>query len=132
MVIFAVSLAISCIIITFLSLNSQYRSRKALLWWQTRQWMRMQTVILTLLVCGFFTNQTGLPLSPELRERIQSQINNLAIEARPTGVKKLKNRENGYRIKVGNYRILYDIFDALILIIIVEVGHRSKIYKDKS
>ncbi|MEA5597156.1 type II toxin-antitoxin system RelE/ParE family toxin [Rivularia sp. UHCC 0363] len=71
-------------------------------------------------------------LSLELQERIQDRIDNLAIEPRPDGVKKLKDRENGYRIRVGDYRILYDIFDAVLLISVVEVGHRSNIYKDKN
>ncbi len=71
-------------------------------------------------------------LSPELQERIQARIDDLAIEARPNGVKKLKNREFGYRIRVGDYRVLYDIFDNILLITVVEVGHRSKMYKDKS
>lgn len=71
-------------------------------------------------------------LSSELQKRIQNKIDNLAIEPRPDGVKKLKGRENGYRIRVGDYRILYDIFDDVLLISVVEVGHRSNIYKDKS
>lgn len=70
-------------------------------------------------------------LSPELQERIQVKIDDLATEPRPDGVKKLKNRDSGYRIRVGNYRIMYDIIDDILLIIIVEVGHRSNIYKDK-
>ena len=71
-------------------------------------------------------------LPSEIQERIQVKINSLAIEPRPDGVKKLKGRENGYRVRVGDYRILYDVFDDVLLVIIVEVGHRSNIYKDKS
>lgn len=71
-------------------------------------------------------------LSPELRERIQLKIDDLAIEPRPNGVKKLKNREDAYRIRVGNYRILYDIFDQVLLVSVVEVEHRSQVYKDES
>ncbi len=70
-------------------------------------------------------------LSPELQERIQVKINNLATEPRPDGVKKLKNRENGYRIRIGDYRVIYDIFDDILLIVIVRIGHRGNIYKDK-
>ncbi|MBE9215992.1 type II toxin-antitoxin system RelE/ParE family toxin [Plectonema cf. radiosum LEGE 06105] len=71
-------------------------------------------------------------LSSELQERIQTKIDSLAIEPRPDGVKKLKGRENAYRIRVGDYRILYDIFDDILLISVVEVGHRSNIYQNKS
>lgn len=71
-------------------------------------------------------------LSPELQERIQVKIDDLATEPRPNGVKKLKGRENGYRIRVGDYRIIYDIYDDVLLITVVEVGHRSEVYKDDS
>ncbi|MEM6754410.1 MAG: type II toxin-antitoxin system RelE/ParE family toxin [Cyanobacteria bacterium P01_C01_bin.38] len=52
-------------------------------------------------------------------------MDSLAINPRPDGVKKLKNR-------VSDYRILYDIFDDVLIISVVEVGHSSNIYKDKS
>lgn len=71
-------------------------------------------------------------LSSEFQERIQAKIDDLASEPGPNGVKKLKNRENGYRIRVGDYRILYDIYDDILLITVVEIGHRSKVYKDES
>jgi mRNA interferase RelE/StbE len=71
-------------------------------------------------------------LSSELQERIQAKIDDLASEPRPNGVKKLNNRENGYRIRIGDYRILYDIYDDILLITVVEIGHRSKVYKDES
>jgi mRNA interferase RelE/StbE len=70
-------------------------------------------------------------LSPKLQERIHAKIDDLATEPRPDGVKKLKNRDDGYRIRVGDYRITYDILDEILLITIIEVGHRSSIYKDK-
>ncbi|BAY60780.1 plasmid stabilization system [Calothrix brevissima NIES-22] len=71
-------------------------------------------------------------LSQELQDRIQPKIDNLAIEPRPSGVKKLKGEENTYRIRVGDYRIIYEIFDDVLLVSVVEVGHRSDVYKDES
>lgn len=71
-------------------------------------------------------------LSSELQERIEAKIDSLAIEPRPDGVKKLKGRENSYRVRAGNYRILYDIFDNILLVSVVEIGHRRNIYQDKS
>ncbi|MEH2352126.1 type II toxin-antitoxin system RelE family toxin [Nostoc sp.] len=71
-------------------------------------------------------------LSPELQERIQVKIDGLAIEPRPNGVKKLKGKENAYRIRLGEYRVIYDIFDDILVVNVVEVGHRSKVYNDKS
>jgi mRNA interferase RelE/StbE len=71
-------------------------------------------------------------LSQELQDRIQPKIDELAIEPRPNGVKKLQGEENSYRIRVGDYRVIYDIFDDILLIKILDVGHRSKVYKDES
>ncbi|MEH2047734.1 type II toxin-antitoxin system RelE family toxin [Nostoc sp.] len=68
----------------------------------------------------------------ELQERIQIQIDDLATEPRPNGVIKLKGEENTYRIRVGDYRVIYDIFDDLLVVNVVEVGHRKNIYKDES
>ncbi|GAX34636.1 type II toxin-antitoxin system RelE family toxin [Nodularia sp. NIES-3585] len=71
-------------------------------------------------------------LSQELQDRIQTKIDDLAIEPRPNGVKKLKGEENSYRIRVGDYRVVYDIFDDVVLVSVVSVGHRSEVYKDES
>lgn len=71
-------------------------------------------------------------LSQELQDCIQIKIDDLAIEPRPNGVKKLQGKENSYRIRVGDYRIIYDIFDNVLLISIVEIGHRSQVYKDNT
>lgn len=68
----------------------------------------------------------------ELQEHIQIKIDDLATEPRPNGVKKLKGKENAYRIRVGDYRVIYDIFDDLLVVNVVEVGHRKNIYKDES
>ncbi|MDZ7970480.1 MAG: type II toxin-antitoxin system RelE/ParE family toxin [Nostoc sp. DedSLP03] len=71
-------------------------------------------------------------LSQELQDRIQPKIDELAIEPRPNGVKKLQGEENTYRIRVGDYRVIYDIFDDVLLVNVIDVGHRSKIYKNES
>jgi mRNA interferase RelE/StbE len=56
-------------------------------------------------------------------------IDELAENPRPIGSKKLKGRI-GYRIRVGTYRIIYDIFDTQLIIEIVNVGSRGDIYED--
>jgi mRNA interferase RelE/StbE len=71
-------------------------------------------------------------LPSNIKERIDVRILDLAIEPRPNGVKKIKGDENSYRIRVGDYRIIYEIYDDILLITVVRVGHRSKIYKDET
>lgn len=51
----------------------------------------------------------------------------LAENPRPFGFRNLKGRE-GYRIRVGNYRIIYDIFDDELVIDVIQLGHRKDVY----
>ena len=52
----------------------------------------------------------------------------LAENPRPHGYKKLKGR-NGYRIRVADYRIIYDIYDNVLLVDVINLGHRRDIYE---
>jgi len=54
-------------------------------------------------------------------------IYTLADNPRPFGYKKLKGR-NGYRIRSGDYRIIYDVIDNILTINVIAVGHRRDIY----
>jgi mRNA interferase RelE/StbE len=56
-------------------------------------------------------------------------IDKLAENPRPNGYKKLTGRD-GFRIRVGIYRIIYDIFDTQLIIEIVNLGSRGDIYED--
>jgi len=58
---------------------------------------------------------------------IKQSILNLTETPRPQGCKKLKGRD-GYRIRVGNYRVIYDIFDTELVVDIITLGHRKDIY----
>ena len=60
-------------------------------------------------------------------KRILNKIQSLSTEPRPSGCKKLTADEK-YRLRVGDYRILYSIEDDRLVIYIVKVGHRKKIY----
>lgn len=55
-------------------------------------------------------------------------IGKLADDPRPYGCKKLVNRP-GYRIRVGDYRIVYDIVDSELIIDVITLGHRKDIYE---
>ena len=59
---------------------------------------------------------------------IKSAIAPLADNPRPHGYKKLKG-EDAYRIRVGDYRVIYEIDDGKIIVTVVSVGHRKDIYK---
>jgi mRNA interferase RelE/StbE len=58
---------------------------------------------------------------------IKKQIYDLAENPRPQGYRKLKGRK-GYRIRVGDYRVIYEIYDQVLLIEVIDLGHRKDIY----
>jgi mRNA interferase RelE/StbE len=61
--------------------------------------------------------------------KILNEIAYLAKKPRSSKTKKLKG-EKLYRLRVGNYRVIYDIQDNLMLIFVVKLGHRSDIYRN--
>jgi mRNA interferase RelE/StbE len=58
---------------------------------------------------------------------IKKAIYNLADNPRPQGYIKLKGRD-GYRIRVGEYRIVYTIHDSILTVEVLDLGHRKEIY----
>ena len=61
-------------------------------------------------------------------ERIKGAVQNLANDPRPAGCKKLTARE-GWRIRVGDYRVIDEIDDAKQELTVLHVGHRRDVYK---
>ncbi|MBC8156174.1 MAG: type II toxin-antitoxin system RelE/ParE family toxin [Bacteroidetes bacterium] len=59
--------------------------------------------------------------------RVKEAIYALADNPRPHGCKKLKGR-SGYRIRVGDYRVVYEIEDDKLVVLVLDVGHRREIY----
>lgn len=60
---------------------------------------------------------------------IIERLEQLAENPRPSGALKMQGAESLYRIRVGDYRIIYEIQDRALLIAIVKVGHRSDVYR---
>ena len=56
-------------------------------------------------------------------ERVLKRIKSLSQDPRPPDSKKLTN-DDSYRIRVGNYRVVYDIHDEILVVLILKVGHR--------
>lgn len=67
-------------------------------------------------------------LTDNIAEPIFEAIYALKINPRPQGYIKLKGRD-GYRIRSGDYRIIFEIYDTKLIIEIVTLGHRRDIYK---
>ena len=64
-----------------------------------------------------------------IHNKIIEDITNLSVSPRPAGCKKLKGYKNSYRIRVGDYRVIYEIEDKVLRILVIAIGHRKDIYK---
>ncbi|GGC39001.1 hypothetical protein GCM10011386_33910 [Parapedobacter defluvii] len=67
-------------------------------------------------------------LPDQIASSILQSISSLADNPRPFGYKKLKGRD-AYRIRSGDYRIIYEIVDSQLIIDVIAIGHRKNIYE---
>ena len=67
-------------------------------------------------------------LPDDVASRILARLAGLETNPRPADVKKLKGRD-AWRIRVGNYRVIYEIHDRVLQVIVITVGHRREIYR---
>jgi mRNA interferase RelE/StbE len=67
-------------------------------------------------------------LDTQAAQRVRGAIALLAQEPRPPAAKPLRGRP-GWRLRVGDYRILYVVQDDVLLVVVVAVGHRREIYR---
>ncbi|AUT04023.1 type II toxin-antitoxin system mRNA interferase toxin, RelE/StbE family [Nostoc sp. CENA543] len=70
-------------------------------------------------------------LSEDIKIKIEEKIQELSNNPRPNGVVKLEGEEDTYRIRVGKYRILYEIKDNLLIVKVVKISHRRDVYRRK-
>ncbi len=68
-------------------------------------------------------------LQVPIRVRILSAIGSLRKNPRPNGSTKLKGAKNVYRIRVGDYRVLYSIDDLVRIVLVQQVGDRKDVYR---
>lgn len=63
------------------------------------------------------------------RRRVQAAIELLSVEPRPNGARRLVGGEGEWRVRTGNYRIVYEIHDSKLLVLVIAIGHRRDIYE---
>lgn len=68
-------------------------------------------------------------LPSQIQQRLKSRIDSLAATPRPYGSEKLSGADQLYRIRVGDYRIIYAVQDDRLLVLVVKVGHRREVYR---
>jgi mRNA interferase RelE/StbE len=67
-------------------------------------------------------------LPDQISERILAALAGLETQPRPSGCKKLRG-ESAWRIRVGDYRVIYEIHDKVLQVIVVTIGHRREVYR---
>jgi mRNA interferase RelE/StbE len=68
-------------------------------------------------------------LDKPVQRRVVAKIEALAENPRPAGVTKLQGEANAWRIRVGDYRVLYTIEDGRLVVLVVKIGHRREVYR---
>ena len=68
-------------------------------------------------------------LSKPIRTRVIEVLEELCDQPRPPGCVKLSGEENIWRIRVGEWRIVYEIHDRRLVVLVVRIGHRKDIYR---
>lgn len=68
-------------------------------------------------------------LDPHVRRRMQAAIELLAETPRPPAATQLVNSGGAWRVRTGDYRIVYEIHDARILILVLRIAHRRDVYR---
>ena len=68
-------------------------------------------------------------IDPIFKKRIRERIRLLETDPRHHGSIKLSGEENGYRTRVGKYRIVYEIYDSKVIVVVVNIDHRKDIYR---
>lgn len=70
-------------------------------------------------------------LPEDQQRRVVAEIELLAFDPRPEGVVKMTGAENLWRIRVGRYRVVYEIHDREVVVLVLRIGHRKDVYRGK-
>ena len=68
-------------------------------------------------------------IEKKFAQKIIERIDLLEIDPRHAGSIKLSGEENAYRTRVGKYRIIYEIYDSEVLVLVINVDHRKDVYR---
>ena len=66
--------------------------------------------------------------TPDVRRRIQGVLELLADDPRPPAAKQLVGGAGEWRVRTGDYRVIYEIHDAQVLVLVLRMGHRREVY----
>ncbi len=64
----------------------------------------------------------------KLKTRLDDSLESLATDPRPPGCRKLAGTTDRYRIRVGDYRMIYSVDDGKVTVLVLAIGHRREVY----
>ncbi|KAM3092675.1 type II toxin-antitoxin system RelE family toxin [Phormidesmis sp. 146-35] len=67
-------------------------------------------------------------LPSDIQAEVLQALTDLAADPRPMGIAKMSG-DDAYRIRVGKYRVVYEIYDEVLIVIVVKIGHRREVYR---
>lgn len=68
-------------------------------------------------------------LPQSVRGQVLDAISDLQSDPRPRGAKKIVGEQTAWRIRIGNDRVIYDVFDEVFVVSVVRAGHRRDVYR---
>lgn len=68
-------------------------------------------------------------LDRSTQAKVVRLLDALAQEPRPGGVVKLEGDDNLWRVRIGDYRVVYEIHDGKLIVLVLRVGHRKDVYR---
>ncbi len=70
-----------------------------------------------------------LKLDRDTQRKIVRLLEALAVNPRPVGVTKLQGADDLYRVRIGDYRVVYEIQDGKLIVLVLRVAHRRDVYR---
>lgn len=64
-----------------------------------------------------------------IQVRVDGRIRELAKDPRPHASVKLEGEDNLFRVRVGDYRIVYEVHDDVLIVLVIRIGHRRDVYR---
>jgi len=68
-------------------------------------------------------------LPREIQRRVAKRLDSLADDPRPPGCEKLAGDDRLFRVRAGDYRVVYEVSDDDLIVLVVTIGHRSDVYR---
>jgi mRNA interferase RelE/StbE len=68
-------------------------------------------------------------LQPAFQVRIKAKVLALADNPRPPGAAKIVGTRASWRIRIGDHRVIYEVQDEVLLVLVIKVGHRRQVYQ---